>query len=131
MTKRISATGRAEAQFLYRLGQCELCDQPAVDRHHLDEDETNNSADNIQRLCRRCHLTVDGRIQVLKDNAAKANAQRAANSRTKEPQVCTACGETYTGPRLGICNRCYFRAYYGYNPNNYHGHYNKRNKRAE
>lgn len=53
---------RARAQRMFPLGKCELCDKPAVDRHHKDGDTGNNKPKNVQRLCRRCHMKTDGRL---------------------------------------------------------------------
>lgn len=38
------------------LGQCNRCDAPAEVRHHIDENPRNNDLENIERLCRDCHL---------------------------------------------------------------------------
>ena len=34
---------------------CEECADPWTDAHHIDEDRTNNSEENIQLLCKPCH----------------------------------------------------------------------------
>jgi hypothetical protein len=50
--------GRQICQKLYPvLGTCEhpLCLEPAVDRHHRDENPLNNKRSNVQFLCRRHH----------------------------------------------------------------------------
>jgi len=54
--------GRLRAIRNYPLTNCELCGAPGRDRHHKDGNTLNNAPDNIQRLCRRCHMTVDGRL---------------------------------------------------------------------
>ena len=49
-------TGRSRARRMMPvLGDCERCGAPAVDRHHKDENTLNNSLDNLEQLCRRCH----------------------------------------------------------------------------
>lgn len=51
---------------------CERCEQvPPIDRHHVDGDPTNNTASNIAFLCRRCHQTVDGRVEILRANGRR------------------------------------------------------------
>ena len=51
---------RARAQRLYGLeGQeCEACGEPAILRHHWDEDVEHNDPSNIALLCRPCHSTL-------------------------------------------------------------------------
>lgn len=33
-----------------------------LDIHHKDKNKSNNSIENLIKLCRRCHMTIDGRI---------------------------------------------------------------------
>jgi hypothetical protein len=41
---------------------CERCgEKPAVEFHHKDSNPLNNDPKNIQQLCRRCHMIIDGR----------------------------------------------------------------------
>lgn len=47
---------RSRARKRYRLGKCNRCESPAVHRHHKDRNISNNSPENIEPLCRRCHL---------------------------------------------------------------------------
>ena len=55
--------GRLRARLaIPNLGACERCGRQATDRHHKDADTTNNSPENLSALCRRCHMTVDGRL---------------------------------------------------------------------
>jgi hypothetical protein len=70
--------GRYEARKLYALGgPCQRCSAaPAVDRHHKDGNTRNNSPDNIALLCRRCHMTEDGRLERFK--RAKGGQGRGA-----------------------------------------------------
>ena len=42
---------------------CEGCGETKpLDRHHKDDNTANNSRENIAFLCRKCHMTADGRI---------------------------------------------------------------------
>lgn len=52
---------------------CEICSEPATDRHHIDGDTGNNELINIACLCRRCHMESDGRLAHL---AAMGRASR-------------------------------------------------------
>ena len=55
------AGGRDRAQRWYKSAPCEICGSPKSDRHHKDGDTSNNSPSNIQFLCRKHHMEVDGR----------------------------------------------------------------------
>jgi len=59
-------SGRTRAQRQYQLGKCELCESNAMDRHHKDGNTINNELTNIQRLCRKHHILLDGRMKNLK-----------------------------------------------------------------
>ena len=52
---------------------CDQCGAKATDRHHIDGDPTHNVVENIQFLCRRCHMTLDGRLGRLKDRISRLN----------------------------------------------------------
>jgi 5-methylcytosine-specific restriction endonuclease McrA len=58
-------SGRQRAVRKYDIAQCEHCGAKATDRHHKDRNTKNNAPDNIQRLCRSCHMIVDGRMEKL------------------------------------------------------------------
>jgi hypothetical protein len=50
-------TTHYHARKLVPPGPCSECLKPsASDVHHLDEDHTNNSPENLLRLCRSCHM---------------------------------------------------------------------------
>lgn len=67
-------TKRQRAQRAYPLAGCEFegCECPATDRHHVDGDPGNNRPENVQRLCRRHHMLVDGRLAKLAANRERA-----------------------------------------------------------
>jgi hypothetical protein len=81
------------------LGPCEECGRPAVDRHHKDGNTGNNDFSNIARLCRSCHMRVDGRTEALIRNAQVANAARP-------PEPCRVCGKPSKPLSKGRCHRC-------------------------
>jgi hypothetical protein len=61
--------GYDEAQVLYPLDGvlCEICgEKPAVERHHDDGDPLNNGRSNVQLVCRRCHMVIDGRLEACR-----------------------------------------------------------------
>lgn len=60
--------GRTRAQRAFPIVRaCEACgeDKKRIDRHHKDGNTKNNSPENIAFFCRRCHMTVDGRLAAL------------------------------------------------------------------
>lgn len=95
--KRLDS-GRRRARRLYRdLGMCERCGiSESVDRHHKDRNTLNNSRSNIQFLCRRCHVLIDGRSERLR------NLPRSP----KEAKPCVNCGIPSKPLRKGRCHRC-------------------------
>lgn len=64
-------SGRQRAARKYDIAQCEHCGDKAIDRHYKDRNTKNNAPDNIQRLCRRCHMIVDGRMEIWRIIAGK------------------------------------------------------------
>ncbi len=92
-------SGHYRARQLYPiLGNCELCDTPALDRHHKDGNEYNNSRSNLMFSCRRHHMEVDGRLGVFMSHKAKPKA--------KVIKSCIICGRFYFPLRKGRCHAC-------------------------
>ena len=79
------STSHYHARKLVPAGPCETCGKPAAtDVHHRDGDHTNNSRDNLERICRSCHI------------------------RHHRPKgSCTICGAPVKG--LGFCEKHYQR----------------------
>jgi hypothetical protein len=73
--KAQSGRSRAERWFTKKGLMCEFCGKPAIDRHHKDGNTANNSKDNVQFLCRRCHMQIDGRLDKFK-KSKKPDLQR-------------------------------------------------------
>jgi len=59
--------GRCRAHRWFSIDKCQICGKKAKDRHHKDGNLLNNSPDNIQPLCRRCHMEADGRMKKIVD----------------------------------------------------------------
>lgn len=57
-------SGRSRALRAFPDGPCEVCGEPA-ERHHKDGNTANNSPSNIAMLCRRHHMTADGRLDAF------------------------------------------------------------------
>ena len=88
---------RRRAQTNFKLGLCEDCGKPGVDRHHNDGNVRNNSKKNISILCRRCHMERDGRLKKFK----------AIPKRKKSPPtLCKNCKELSKPLRKGRCSSC-------------------------
>jgi hypothetical protein len=69
--------GRTRALRIYsNIGKCERCGAESPERHHVDGNTANNSPSNIRILCRKCHMTEDGRLAVLVENASKSTEKR-------------------------------------------------------
>lgn len=78
-------------------GPCELCGAKGVDRHHKDGNPGNNVPENLQVLCRRCHMKVDGRLGRL----------AAMNLPIRVPPLpCVICGALAKPRRKGRCAKC-------------------------
>jgi 5-methylcytosine-specific restriction endonuclease McrA len=60
-----AAHHRAETRFK-NLPPCEDCGNVVSERHHADGNPLNNMASNIKFLCRKCHMSKDGRLEKLK-----------------------------------------------------------------
>lgn len=82
------ANGRYQAQYRFAAEKCERCSSPKnVERHHKDGNAMNNSPENIERLCRKCHV-AEHRPKV-----------------TPTP-TCKVCGTVFEAPRWrnSICS---------------------------
>ena len=53
--------GRSRARRMYPQQSCRICGKPG-ERHHKDDDPLNNEPSNIDWLCKRHHMEVDGRL---------------------------------------------------------------------
>lgn len=94
-------TKRARARRQYDLGSCARCGSRASDRHHKDGDTGNNTPENIEILCRRCHMRVDGRLDGFR-SLARANGRK----KRKAARECPICGRSQTLPYNGMCHAC-------------------------
>lgn len=64
-------TGRCRAQNWFATRPCEICGNERSERHHVDGNTLNNRPANIQHLCRRCHMAVDGRLEEVRNRRKK------------------------------------------------------------
>ena len=67
--------GRSRAQRMYPvIGNCKICNNKKSERHHIDGNTSNNEPSNIEIICRKCHMELDGRlarlIKLAKENGA-------------------------------------------------------------
>lgn len=63
-----SGRNRAIRMYPEKLPCCN-CGYPKSERHHIDGNTVNNLPENIMRLCKKCHMTLDGRLQSLLSRA--------------------------------------------------------------
>ena len=78
-------SGRLRAHRLYpELGDCEVCGEKAAHRHHVNRNTFDNSPENIQFLCVRCHGAAHRRL---------------------ERNSCEVCGEPTSQPRGKFCGQ--------------------------
>lgn len=69
--------GRKRALKMYpAIGPCIRCAAEKAERHHKDGNTVNNAPDNIEALCRRCHMEEDGRMVSLRTNPGRGSACR-------------------------------------------------------
>jgi hypothetical protein len=69
---------RAERKFA--MTPCEVCGEPGKDRHHKDANPLNNDPSNVLKVCRKCHMELDGRLEQF---YAMASAPKPDNSRRR------------------------------------------------
>lgn len=96
--------GRELARKLYPLTNCAACGAPGFDRHHRDGNTFNNAPSNVVVLCRRCHMTEDGRLEAFTELG------RAKKPQLKRPEIaCRNCGavtKAQSGRQRGRCHAC-------------------------
>lgn len=62
--------GRQRARRMYKnIGPCVKCGSEKSERHHVNGNTFDNSPENIQLLCRKCHINTDGRAELLRELA--------------------------------------------------------------
>ena len=96
------------------IGRCVKCGASKAERHHKNGNTADNSPENIEIVCRRCHMKEDGRLAAFTassiPNLALARAAIAANRKEK-----THCpkGHPYEGSNLYVnvrgsktCRKC-------------------------
>lgn len=74
-------SGRERAVRLFPFAETCSCGNPRVERHHKDGNTLNNSPENVQMLCRRCHMKADGRLAEFQKMAARPDRVRDSRGR--------------------------------------------------
>jgi hypothetical protein len=77
------AAGHCRARAMFPPAPCVVCGRPGQ-RHHRDNNPLNNDPSNVVMLCGLHHMTVDGRLQRLKQQASKAGRARASQAQRDE-----------------------------------------------
>lgn len=108
-------SGRSRAARAFPvIGACVKCGNAKAERHHKNGNTADNRPENIEIVCRRCHMEEDGRLAKFTAssmaNLELARASLAANRKEK-----THCpkGHPYAGENLYInvrgsktCRKC-------------------------
>lgn len=104
--------GRTRCQKMFKITPCERCGKPGRDRHHKDGNTKNNVPSNVQILCRRCHMIIDGRLGRFVAAGAPTRTARATTMKT-----CVACKCDTLKTTHNRCKTCYDHLWrYGKDP---------------
>ncbi len=114
---KVAGHHRARRAYV-EIGPCEKCGASPAERHHKDENTSNNAPSNIAILCRRCHMASDGRLERFTRSAATEgwkNGKRVARARQLTRTHCKN-GHPYTTNSHGArkCRTCMAAASYKY-----------------
>lgn len=108
--RREDVTQRRGQQLAHELypdmDNCEMCDKPAYDIHHKDKNRLNNNRSNVMFLCRKHHMEIDGRLEILKQNGIISGKLQKVGLRP-----CVNCRIPAYPLRKGRCHACneYYR----------------------
>lgn len=98
--------GRRRAQRLFpETGPCTRCSAPDSERHHVDGNTLNNDPSNIEFLCRKCHMELDGRLVRFREQGRK-NVKKMTEAAAREKRARTHCkrGHPLSGDNLYLNN---------------------------
>lgn len=101
--------GRQRAQRLYHAAACSACGAAGkkLERHHADGNPLNNSPENVQILCVRCHMVADGRLAAC---SARLSAIGRRAPRIHKGNKCSVEVCDRPAKYKGLCNSHYYRA---------------------
>ena len=96
--------GRHRARRRYvTVGPCRICGNPKAERHHKDGNTLNNDPDNIDIVCRRCHMGEDGRLEKLSEMGKQiAATSRMISIRNRKARTHCHKGHEYTSGNTKI-----------------------------
>lgn len=75
------AGGRTRSRRWFPKEPCEICASAKSERHHKDSNPTNTDKGNIQFLCRRHHMEIDGRLQNRNERGQFSNDSNRLSGR--------------------------------------------------
>jgi 5-methylcytosine-specific restriction endonuclease McrA len=98
--------GRTRANRMYPIiGPCVICGSARSERHHKDGNTANNTPENIVPLCRKCHMSKDGRLELLSllgSKNQKSGVARIAAAKKRSEQTHCKRGHQLSGDNLFI-----------------------------
>jgi hypothetical protein len=63
---------------------CENCGRKyKLEVHHKDGNQKNNNRDNLMKVCRRCHMLIDGRLFTYNKNSWKYRERTISDEQKK------------------------------------------------
>jgi hypothetical protein len=80
--------------------KCERCGRKAKDVWHKNNNLDDNSEENLQSLCRRCRMELDGTLDSIKHWSKN-------NPRCKDSELCCNCGKEEKYLTQKRCHTCY------------------------
>ncbi len=110
----IKRFNKKEKKELNKKKICEICRQPAINFHHKDRDNDNDSIENLLAVCKKCHYELhrgekriyNGRILKTKK---KLERLYLWSLKYKECQKCLTTEYKHVGH--GLCAYCYQKNY--------------------
>ncbi len=95
--KASKQSGRERAIRKYPFEPCTVCGSLKSERHHKDGNTLNNERSNIQFLCRKHHMQIDGRKTGV-DLGGRHLGEDQATSKLTEQEVLEIRAEINIGP---------------------------------
>lgn len=94
----VFSTTRSRAQRLKATGGCEMCGaKDAKIVHHKDENPTNNTAENLARVCCKCHINLHKPWKNKVKKYKEIGCKRCGNKFVPKRDVNVFCSKSCAG----------------------------------